>query len=307
MHATDRGSLWWWRDDDMTSRLKSSFRVPVVAATVLLAFHAGSADAATFTATEIGYDAALLSNFNLVSLGAWTDATAQSSAVTTSGRAIVGSANVNYNQVCNTCTAGSNPPAVDSTGQIYSALTVFGDATGRYGANVGATSVGGVASGTVVSTHAGTVNVASSSGLTVTAPAGEVIKSGTATTIASTNSATITYSVSNVFPFTETALSTEVKNLSKGIANLPGSALKADALPSGGSGSIFTSAAGDVLVGGKSYGVVTTTLAQLAASTYSNIQNGIDSNKPSKVPRAASLSTNALSISVENSWSAKVA
>ena len=114
-------------------------RVRVLAAASVSAVLAlPAAHASTFTATDLSYDNALLSQFNLVSLGNLTQAPGGTNYLTIQGRAIVGG-NATFNtytsgtavadpSVCTVNCAGNARP-VDSSGAALGALTVFGNVT----------------------------------------------------------------------------------------------------------------------------------------------------------------------------------
>ena len=261
--------------------------VPSIAGTVIVAClmaAAAPAGAVTFNQTELSYDNALLSQFNLVALGAWTNNTANASSgpvIGVAGRAIVGSANVGYNAACFSCAANIGPAtAVDSTKATYGALTVFGNLAGIAGSYAGTTSIGGSASGALFLNNTGTLNIAgSASGLQVYSPGTSVRTSQSSFSGTFVNNSTgvvpkVSQTVASVFPFTSTALSSEVKSLSTGLAALPGSPnVNAKALPTGNN--IFFTATNDYIIGGKKYGVITTTLANLASETnFKGIDNG---------------------------------
>ena len=255
--------------------------------------------AARFTAAEIGYDNALLSSFNLVTLGSYTN----TSGVTTTvgGRSIVeGNVTNGANsgtEFCSTC-SGNATSAVDSTGKLYGALTVFGNlASGSNGGfsvgynpsngvtTAGTTYIGGTASGYFYAGNKQNLNVVgSASGLAVDY-ANNIATSQSSFAGTRTNTATGTITTSangntaaSVFPFTSSALTSQVTRLSSGIAALPGSpGVTAQSLPSASSGSGLFTANADWTSNGKTYGVVTTTIANLVAQTatsFTGINNG---------------------------------
>lgn len=135
--------------------MSSRVRV-LVAACAVLALPA--AHAATFTATELSYDNALLSQFNLVTLGDLTQAQGGTNYTTIQGRAIVGgnAALSTYTSgsatadpsVCTVNCAGNAAKPIDSSGARYGALTVFGNLTAPGNINGTPTYVG-VGSGDV--------------------------------------------------------------------------------------------------------------------------------------------------------------
>lgn len=242
----------------------------------------GPAHAGTIAAAEVSYDKALLSNFNLVTLG---DVNA-SSTVYTSGRVIVGgNLNVPASTGYGACTTQSGTDTcggnlgssvyVDATKRNYGVLTVFGNVVGGTGAYYGAgfnsggtANIRGSASGTLYAADRTNVNVAGST-------TGLKIDSGAATQTSTTfadankvgNQTGATYttaSASTVFPFSSSSISSEVKNLAAGIAKLPGTPGVSTQSFSTGSNVMFTSQ-NDYTVAGKHYAVVTTTVAELTA------------------------------------------
>ncbi len=259
--------------------------VPVLVAGALCV-GARPAHAVAFPATEISADMALLSQFNLVTLGNYTSNATSIQSV--AGRAIVvgnATASSGSNMGSSFCAAsscaGNATAAVDATGKTYGALTVFGNMAGNFGAgyqNGGTVSVGGNASGYFYAGNKASLNiVGSASGLTVDYPSAiKTSRSTFAGTLTNNTVGSVATGVSaaTVFPFTSTWLTREVKNLSTGLAALPGSpGVSAQALPS--SNPIMFTAANDYIVNGKKYGVVTTTLANLAQqSNFLGVGNG---------------------------------
>ena len=282
------------------------------------------ARANSFVATELSYDAALLSQFNVISLG---NLTATGSAAVGGRELVGGNASFGTNTVCTSTTACGNsslavtssPTAVNtattssSNGNAsatspatygYGALTVFGNISGSVavGTTTAATGTvpagrggdidvkGSVGTGTFALNNAGGVNLGgtSTSGTTATniteyrttqatPPSGS--GSSTGTNFNSSNSGT-SQSLLQVFaPFANSSavsanFQTPLQNLYSGLANLPGTpGVKADALPSGQSG-IFTSGV-DYTANGKSYGVVTASLATFEAegSSFTGVAN----------------------------------
>jgi choice-of-anchor A domain-containing protein len=263
----------------MSSERSSQVRITLVAATLAGFAAVAPAHASTFSATELTHDMALLSQFNLVTIGAYNNTGSKNSLKTVSGRVIAGSASLNDNKVCGTCTTttGNATQAIDSTGQLYGSLTVFGNITGKYNSNAGTTSVGGTASGTFTMNNTGKLETAKTSGLTVNQP-GTVIQTNQSTKPTLTNNSTgvvvqTNVALSTAFPFSNTALNAQINALSHGIAALPGSpGVNAQALPSSGAG-VYTANADYSTYGGEKYGVITTTLANLATSGLTSINN----------------------------------
>lgn len=284
-----------------------------VSAWALLALPA--AHAATFTATELSYDNALLGQFNLVTLGDLTQAAGGNNYQPIQGRAIVGG-NATFNtytsgstitdpSVCTVNCAGNARP-VDASGAALGALTVFGNLTspGNYTAPppagtpytyvaVGSGDVnvrGNGASGTkaitgsiLLNTSGASANgalnvvgaVAGSYGTNVgnaaavrtsqTSFAGGNFTFANGQPTGSGPAAQVNQAIASVFPFS-TAYQTSAANLAQGIANLPGTpGVKAQNLPSGNAA--FFTANADYTAGGLNYGVITTTLANLASQT----------------------------------------
>ena len=285
-------------------------RVRVLAAASACALLAlPAAHAATFTATDLSYDNALLGQFNLVTLGNLTQAPGTGNN-TIQGRAIVGG-NATFStytsgtttadpSVCTVNCSGNAKP-VDSSGAAFGALTVFGNLTAP--GNIGSTP-------TNVSTGSGDVSVRGTGAAGTTAIVGNVVlntsgngangglavvgavagnnganvanAAAVRTSQASfaggnytTNSAgqvtgngpavQVNQAVASVFPF-GAAYQASAKNLAQGIANLPGTpGVKAQDLPSGNAA--FFTANADYTAGSLNYGVITTTLANLASQT----------------------------------------
>jgi choice-of-anchor A domain-containing protein len=153
------------------------------------------------------------------------------------------------------------------TGSTDANATGYGKAGGISGANTGATvNVGGTLSSTAAIRDTPTFNTTQASGTT-------------AGTGRNSNVGTTNYSqtLAKVFPFgsEQTDFSTPLQNLYSGLANLPGTpGVKADALPSSQSG-VFTSGVDYTGSNGKTYGVVTTTLANFSAegSSFTGVAN----------------------------------
>ncbi len=254
---------------------------------------AAPASAARFTAAEIGYDSALLSNFNLVTLGTLN----ATQSVSTEGRVLVeGALSISAFKTYGACSsiacAGNAATAVDPTGLNYGALTVFGNlqataATLQAGFNVTSANrtangntayINGTVAGTfqangTTATTGADINInGSGSGLTVNVARKITTTSaylGT-TTGSTANRSFSTASAATVFPFSTTALTSEINHLAQGIANLPGTP---QTLPPQTNG-MFTAAA-DWTSNGQTYGVITTTMATLAGQTnFTGINNG---------------------------------
>jgi hypothetical protein len=261
-----------------------------------------------FTATELSNADALLSQFNLVTLS--TGSSSYFSNVSTSnaspvigGRTIVGgNAYFGNDHVCNNGSGvcvGNATKAIDSTGQLFGAVTVFGnvysfatmgqqngggdvsikgDTTGFISGGNGKFNFGGQTSGLTLDTNSTTVNV-------TTAATGGTIYNANGGTSGPTPAKPNVLPLTTVFPFSLSGITSEAKDLYSGLANLPGTpGVKADALPANYSGA-FTSgvdytAAGSCTVGGKTgqacnYGVVTSTLSQFEAegSGFTGVKN----------------------------------
>ena len=273
-----------------------------------------AAHAATFTATDLSYDNALLSQFNLVSLGNLTQAQGGSNYTTIQGRAIVGGnasfstySGSNDPSVCTVNCSGNAAKAIDGTGASYGALTVFGNLTApgnttgtptyvgvgsgdvnvrgtgaagtaaitgnillnSSGGNAGALNVVGAVAGNGAANvgNAGAIRTtqASFAGGSYTASNGAVTGAGAA--------AQVNQTLATVFPF-GTAYKASATTLAQGIANLPGTpGVKAQNLPKGNA--VFFTANADYTAGGLNYGVITTTIADLATQSGNW---GIDNN-----------------------------
>ena len=273
------------------------------------------ARANTFSATELSYDAALLSQFNLVSLGAINaspSTAAQSGGTANSnvqGRTVAGSitaGNGNFATCTSNCSGNTTIGATSSTsaGVVtatsgtnagYGALTVFGNIVGDVSVGGSATAyvngsiLGNAAApsgtqssrGGISGSNSDTLNITGTAGTTSTSIRDAAAFNATQTAAAFggniTNIATRNFGASNVFPFASITASfaTPLKNLYSGLANLPGTpGVKADALPANYSGGFTASA--DYTANGKTYGVVTTSLANFEAqgSTFTGISNG---------------------------------
>ena len=290
--------------------------VAVLAGVALAA--AAPAHAATFSATDLTQDNALLNQFNLVTLGNLTQ-TGGTGNSTIQGRALVGG-NATFSTytsglttsdatVCTVNCTGNTTAAVDSSGATYGALTVFGNIVAPATTPLGTTAYVGVgagdvdvkgtgATGTVALTGNVLLNTSSSSGTGKLNVVGAVAGNGAAN-VANANAvrtvqssfaggnytysnglvtgygptAQVNQTVASVFPF-GTNYQTAAKNLAQGIANLPGTpGVNAQALPS--SNPVFFTAHTDYTAAdGLTYGVVTTTLANLATSGLTGITNG---------------------------------
>jgi hypothetical protein len=264
----------------------------------------------TFSATELTYDDALLSQFNLIDLGNYNGPTGTTS-VSVSGRAVTGSETIGtYAQFCQTncsgnttigasssTTAGVTAPTTSNL--AYGALTVFGSVTGNTVAGGGGNifingnivpnanapssaslSVTGGVSGSSGSSTGLYINGVLSSGASAR-DAGALYTTQTQAAFGSNvtgiTSQNYSQALANVFPFAseKTAFGTPLQNLYSGLANLPGSpGVSAESLPAAYSG-VFT-ASTDYTANGKSYGVVTTTLANFEAegTSFTGVANG---------------------------------
>ena len=254
------------------------------------------AEATTFSASELSYDNALLSNFNLVTLGNLSTvnsaATTQQTALTTDGRVIVGGNLTDTSRYFAACTGptytcpGNATVAVDPSKQTYGALTVFGNVAATGGAfsagynSGGTTYIKGSATGAFGANAKADINVAGvSSGLTIDTN-NNVKTVGTFTggrTGTQTPAKYTTGSAATVFPFgtNNTLLSTEATRLSSGIAALPGSpGVNSKTLPSGAN--VFFTATSDYTNAGRKYAVIETTVANLSTNTNLQIDNSIN-------------------------------
>lgn len=248
------------------------------------------AQAATFGASELSYDNAVLTQFNLVNLRNFNTSNETEGRILVGGNATVnGSTNVCFNGGCggNTTFGASSGTAAgavaaSASNRGYGALTVFGNVIGGYSVmNGGDIDVGGTSNGTYNLNGKGAFDiVGSAAGTTVQAPAGVATSQSTfAGTVQNANGVTpkVNQTVASVFPFSAsvtTNFTTPLTNLSKGIAALPGTpGVKKDALPAGNN--VFLTSGADYTANGKTYGVVTTTLANLAAEqNFGGVTNG---------------------------------
>jgi choice-of-anchor A domain-containing protein len=280
----------------MVSSRRTVTRAIAVLGGIALALCAAPAHANTFGATELSYDNALLSQFNLVTLSTGSSSynSNPSTAANTNGRVIIGgSANFGNDHVCYNASTGAcvgnATSAIDSTGQLFGAVTVFGnvsayatlgrqtgggdvaikgDTTGFISGGNGKFSFGGQTSGLTLDTNSSTINV-------TTAATGGTINNANGTKTGPTPATPTVLPLATVFPFSLSGITTEAKDLYSGLANLPGTpGVKADALPANYSGA-FTSGVDYTGSNGKTYGVVTTTLANFAAegSSFTGVTN----------------------------------
>lgn len=284
-----------------------SSRVRILAAASAWAVLAlPAAHAATFTATDLSYDNALLSQFNLVSLGDLTQTQGGSNYTTIQGRAIVGgnASFATYSggsdpSVCTVNCSGNAAVAIDGSKTSFGALTVFGNLTAPAGTSpityvgvgsgdvnvrgTGASGTSAITGNVLLNTSGNGANgalnvvgaVAGSNGANVgnaaavrtsqasfaggnyTVSNGQVTGYGPAAQVSQT--------VATVFPFS-TAYQASATTLAQGIANLPGTpGVKAQSLPS--SNAVFFTANADYTAGGLNYGVITTTVANLATQS----------------------------------------
>lgn len=269
---------------------------------------ASQARALPFSAAELSQDNLLLSQFNLITTGNLTQ-TAGSGSTVIQGRAIVGG-NASFAYAANSATGAANAPSVctvnctgnasyDRNAPAFGALTVFGNVTaptstpslgtGFVAVGSGDIDVKGTTSGNLLlnatSGAKGNLNVVGSASGTNVGNATAI--STTQTSFAGTsytyNTSTgalgagvtpkVNQTMASVFPFA-TSYQTNINNLSQGIANLPGTpGVSAQALPSS-SAAFFTANADYTAANGLTYGVITTTLANLATSGLTGISNG---------------------------------
>ena len=272
---------------------------------------AWSAQAATFAATELSYDSALLSQFNLTNLGAFSATGTQSIA----GRAVVGG-NFTTTGTQTVCTTGTtcgnttlgvtsstsagvvavpanNASSSTSTAYGYGALTVFGNVTGAATVQTGGDlNIGGnVGGNTYTLNQKGGFNLGGTSQAATTVSGPTEVRTTSAATQGTVTNTPTGYTIQNtdtmaqVFaPFASATsvannFTTPLKNLYSGLANLPGTpGVSAETLPAHQSG-VFTSAVDYTsTVNGTTYkyGVVQTTLAALSAegSAFTGITNG---------------------------------
>ena len=273
------------------------------AAVIALGIAVPEARASIFSSSELSYDNALLSQFNLVTLNTPTTvggAPTTANLASVGGRAIIGG-NATFSGTPNVCTGNCNANAVtsiDSSGAKFGALTVFGNlvtpgSSSNYTAlNVGGgdVSVRGTSSGNVVMNNGSgatgnfrisgsaqnSTNIANATGIKTTQStfAGGSYTYNTSFGLVTGNGTTpqVSQTIASVFPF-GTAYQTQVKTLATGIASLPGTrGVSAQTLTVGTN--VFFTANNDYSYAGKNYGVITTTVADLAAQTsFKGINN----------------------------------
>jgi hypothetical protein len=260
---------------------------------MMLAGHLGQARAATFSATELSYDNALLNQFNLIDLGNFSTSNETEGRILVGGNATVsGSTNVCFNGGCNGNTTfgassgiSAGKTTVSASNPGYGALTVFGNISGSYSVmNKGDIDIRGTANGTYNLNSNGAFNVggAVTSGTTVQAPtAVKTSQSSFAGTIQNANgvNAQTNVALATVFPFGSTVATNfgnPLNNLSAGLAALPGTpGVSVQNLPANQMNTPLI-AGTDYTANGKSYGVVTTTLANLVAEgqNFGGVENG---------------------------------
>ncbi len=266
---------------------------------------ATAAHANTFAATELSYDSALLSQFNLINLGNYT------SSSRTEGRVLVGGSATGTSTatlgcavnctVGNSSLAASSNPSVGSIASVstasgpnpnqgYGALTVFGNLTGGFNVqgggdvNVQGNLQAGSSAAPVSLNGKGGLNLGGNSALGTSAdnPTEFRLLAGTTQLGTLTNATAASYqpqtSLGAVFPFGTTSnatFNTPLGNLAQGLANLPGTPGFTQALPPAQTSSPFVAGA-DFIANGKNYGVVTTTLANLVAegTSFAGVKNG---------------------------------
>lgn len=269
------------------------------AAALLLAVPFASATAATFGAAGLTYDGALLSQFNLINLGNLNTATGSQ----IGGRVVVGG---DYNTAggsvaCGVAScAGNTTVAIDTNGVVvngsgnngYGAVTVFGNIIGGLAVNHGDIDVKGSVSGNTYNLNGnGGLNLGGGSQSSTVANAPTEIRTVSASPQGSVTNPTASVNGPNgvqtgdtmakVFaPFANastlaSSFSNSLINLSRGIAALPGTpGVSAQALPT--NNATFFTAATDYTYNGYKYGVVTTTMANLAqqGSSFTGVANG---------------------------------
>lgn len=282
------------------SRLQPRSRLVFAAGLTVLGLAGSAAHAGTFSTAEIGYDNALLSNFNLVTLGNLTQGTTATSTAI-GGRAIVGG-NATFTGAPTICTGsctGNVAKPIDGSGGLAGALTVFGNLVtpgsnssfNNLSVGSGDVSVQGTSSGNLLmnttsggtgsfeikGSAQGTTNIGNASSIKTTqssfAGSAYTYNASTGAVASSSQKPLVNQTLASVFPFSN-AYQTNAKRLASGLAALPGSPGVTAQKLTVGSGIFFT-AANDYFVGGKRYGVVTTTVADLAAEqNFKGIDNG---------------------------------
>jgi len=251
--------------------MQTKVHLSVVAA--LASVIAGPAFA--LTSTELSTDQQILSQYNLVNFGDLNTSNETEGPIAVGGNFIAtGNHNAGFNN-------GGADPVVNGT--TYGEVTVYGNVTGGFNPSVTGASastplayVQGNISGQFSLNNPGTLNV---EGTAVGATIG-----GTNTASVNTSQSVFTgvssvpvhtgLSTSSVFPFGSftSNFQTPLTDLANALAVLPTTAgVTAQAL---GSQTNLTAGA-DYTYGGKTYGVITTTLANLAADTnLVGINNG---------------------------------
>lgn len=253
----------------MATKLKLTAGILLAGTSIATASLTSTASASVLTASMLTNDQAILSQFNLVNFGNYTANNE------TEGRIIVGgnfAANTNHNACFNGC-AGNTTTAI--AGQQYGAVTVFGNVTGGF--NTGSASgqadvyIQGTASGTFDLGHRGNFNVVgSAAGAQVNNPQNvNTAQPGFAGTAQNANAVHTSVAAASVFPYGNaivTDFKTPMINLANALATLPTVAgVTAQALPNPPGGNLSFTANADYVSGGKKYGVITTTMANLAS------------------------------------------
>jgi choice-of-anchor A domain-containing protein len=240
----------------------------LLAGTSLATAPFAGASANTLTAAGLANAGAILGQFNLVNFGNYAAGNE------TEGRIVVGgnfNANTNHNACFNGC-AGNTVSAIN--GQQYGAVTVFGNVTGGF--NTGSANgqadayIHGTAAGTFDFGHKGNFNVVgSATGAHVNNP--KDINTSQATFAGVPQNADAVHTgvaAATVFPYGTdmgAAFLTPLANLTSALTTLPTAAgVTVQALPNPPGGNLSFTAGADYLSGGRKYGVITTTLANLA-------------------------------------------
>lgn len=272
----------------MVNAQLSAFRSFAAAVLVSAVFVCAPADGATISTAQLGFDNALLNQFNLVTLS--TSKAGLTTSNETEGRIVVGG-NVSVSGTTNVCfasgCAGNTSRAFDSTGNQFGALTVFGNITGGYntGNNGGDIYVGGTSSGTYNLRSNGNFDIVGSAAGTTVQSARNIntTQSSFAGTIQNGGKLKTNQPLASVFPFAGGAASfantfaNPLTALSQAIAALPGTYGSSTLVPD--QNNLYL--ANHVTVGGKSYGIITTSIASLAAGGRSRASTTTATPPPS--------------------------
>lgn len=218
---------------------------------------------ATLTSSELSTASQILSQYNLVNFGNYTANNETEGAIVVGGNMV---SNAPHN-------AGFNGNAATPTinGKQFGEVTVYGTLGGA-GVSAGGNVFAGGISGTptLQMNSGGNVNIVGTGAGAFISGASSVNTTGPFLGLAqNTQLANIhsNQSLATVFPFGSfsSTFQTPLTDLANALAQLPGtSGVTAQMLP-GSTGNLDFTAGADYISGGKSYGVITTTLANLAS------------------------------------------